>query len=197
VSRGYGSGRHDWALPPTRLVEPDEGPVRHPLRWHAGADLGVLVLRAVLAGAFLGHGAQVMFGVFGGPGLAGFAQFLTVHGFGRAAVLAGLVAVVELGGAVLVLFGLFTQAAAAALLAIMINAVWLRLDTGFFPQPNGAGYELELLLAGMCAALILTGSGRIALDRMFPRLTRPHLTGPPFLLLGVVAAVLIRLLAHG
>lgn len=178
------------------MVEPDEGPVRHPLRWHAGADLGVLLLRVVLAGAFLGHGAQVMFGVFGGPGLAGFAQFLTVHGFERGSLLAGLVAVVELGGAVLVLFGLFTQAAAGALLAIMINAGWLRLDTGFVPQPNVAGYELELVLAGMCAALVLIGSGRIALDRMFPRFTRPQLTGPPFLLLGVVAAVLIRVLTY-
>jgi len=198
VSRGYGSARHELGLEaPTQVTEPTGGRIRYPLRWHAGADLGLLVLRVVLACAFLGHGAQVVFGVLGGPGLAGFAQFLTIHGFAQASLLAGLTGMVELGAALLVLLGLFTPAASAALLAIMINAVWLRLTTGFFPRPNGAGYELEFLLAGMCATLVLTGSGRLALDRLFPRFTRPQRTGPLFLVLGVLAAVLIRAVTHG
>jgi putative oxidoreductase len=92
---------------------------------------------------------------------------------------------------------LFTQASAAALLAVIINAVLLKLGTGFFIRPNGAGYELEFVLAGLTAAVVLTGAGRIALDRMFPLFTRPQVTGVPCLVLGVAVGVAVRILAHG
>ena len=176
---------------------PAGGRPRQPLRWHAGADVGLLILRLVLAAAFLGHGAQVMFGVFGGPGLAGFTQFLTVQGFALGSLLAGITAITELGGGILLLFGLFTPVAAAGLLAVMINAVWLKLGTGFFERPTGAGFELEFVLAGLAAAVVLTGAGRLALDRMFPLFCRPQVTALPCLLLGVGSALLVRFLAHG
>jgi putative oxidoreductase len=138
-----------------------------------------------------------MFGAFGGPGLSGFTQYLTVQGFAQGSLLAGITAIVELGCATLVLVGLFTQASAAALLAVIINAVLLKLGTGFFIRPNGAGYELEFVLAGLTAAVVLTGAGRIALDRMFPLFTRPQVTGAPCLVLGVAVGVAVRILAHG
>ncbi|MDT7564129.1 MAG: putative oxidoreductase [Pseudonocardiales bacterium] len=186
--------------PPT-AIEAEGGrprhPLRHPLRWHHGADLGLLILRLVLAAAFIGHGAQVMFGAFGGPGLAGFGQFLSVQGFGQSSLLAGLTAITEIGGGILVLFGLFTPVAAAGLLAVVINAVWLKWGSGFFVRPNGAGFELEFVLAGMAAAVVLTGGGRLALDRMFPLFCRPQVTGLPCLVLGVGAAILARVVGHG
>ena len=157
----------------------------------------MLILRVVLACAFLGHGAQIMFGTFGGPGLSGFTQYLTVQGFAMSSLLAGITAIVELGCGTLVLVGMFTQASAAALLAIMINAVWLKLGTGFFIRPNGAGYELEFVLAGLTAAVVLAGAGRAALDRIFPLFTRPQVTGVPCLVLGVAVGVVVRILAHG
>lgn len=179
----------------TAEFKPAEGRMRHPLRWHAGADLGLLMLRVVLACAVLGHGAQVLFGLAGGPGLAGFTQFLALHGFANSSLLAMLTGVVEVVGGTCVLLGLFTPIAAAALLGVLINAVWLRLGTGFFIRPNGAGFELEFLLAGLSAALVLTGAGRLAVDRRLPRFTRPHVTGFPCLLLGIGAALLVRALA--
>jgi putative oxidoreductase len=198
VSRAYGSGRRALDLDaPTAAIEAHRGRTRHPLRWHAGADAGILILRVVLACAFLGHGAQIMFGAFGGPGLNGFTQYLTVQGFAMGSLLAGVTAIVELGCGTLVLVGMFTQASAAALLAIMINAVWLKLGTGFFIRPNGAGYELEFVLAGLTAAVVLAGAGRAALDRIFPLFTRPQVTGVPCLVLGVAVGVVVRILAHG
>ena len=167
-----------------------------PARWHAGADLGLVLLRVALAVAVAGQGAQVMFGAFGGPGLSGYAQFLADHGYAQPATLAGLSAIVELGGGVLVLVGLFTPLAAAALVAVLANAAAVAWPGGFFPAPGGPGAETAFVLVALAAALVLTGAGRLALDPMFPILRRPHLVGPPVLLLGLGSAVAVRVLLH-
>jgi putative oxidoreductase len=73
----------------------------------------------------------------------------------------------------------------------------LKWGSGFFVRPNGAGFELEFVLAGMAAAVVLTGGGRLALDRMFPLFCRPQVTGLPCLVLGVGAAILARVVGHG
>lgn len=169
---------------------------RPAVRWHVGADLGLLVLRVVLGMIFLGHGAQKVFGVFGGSGVGGLAEFLAANGFRQASLLAALIAVIELAGGAMVLLGLGTQLAAAGLLALMINAVWLKLDGGLLGG-RGEGYELELALAGMAAAVVLIGAGRIALDRAIPMFRRPLIGSVPCLLVGVGAAVLVRVLLHG
>ncbi|WP_051341337.1 DoxX family protein [Pseudonocardia spinosispora] len=172
------------------------GRVAHQVRWHSGADLGLLVLRVVLGVIFIGHGAQKMFGVFGGPGISGAAAFLATNGFQQSSLLAGLTAVTELGGGAMLVLGAFTPLAAAGLLAIMINAIWLKLPGGFFLAPEGRGYEFELVLAGAATAVVLTGAGRLALDRVLPLFRRSAAIGFPCLVLGVGAAVAARLLLH-
>jgi putative oxidoreductase len=181
---------------PLDLAGPGPERVRHQLRWHAGADLGLLVVRVALGVIFLGHGAQQMFGSFGGPGLDGFGTFLAGNGFQQPAMLAGLTAVVELVGGVLVVIGLLTPLAAAGLLAVMIDAISLKLGGGMFGTRGGGGYELEFALAAMAAALTLTGAGRIALDRLLPFVRRPLASGVPCLVLGVGASVAVLLLLH-
>lgn len=186
--RRHGRARSDWAFDaPTDEFEPVPGRVRHPPRWHAGADLGLLVLRLVLACALLGHGMRALSGT-GGGGLTGFTGGMS---------LARLTGVVDLVGGALVLLGLCTPVAAAVLLGMLVDLVWARLGTGFFPRPDGGGFEPEFLLAGLSATLVLTGAGRLALDRRLPRFTRPHRTALPCLLLGVAVAVLFRYLTVG
>ncbi|MBO0876118.1 MAG: DoxX family protein [Pseudonocardia sp.] len=185
--------------PPTEVLDlsgTSSGRARHSLRWHPGADLGLLVVRVVLGVIFLGHGAQKMFGSFGGPGLGGFGTFLAGNGYQQAPMLAGLTAVTELVGGALVLIGLLTPLAAAGLLAVMINVMCLKFGGGLFGTRGGAGYELELALAGMAATLILAGAGRLALDRLIPLFRRPLMSGVPCLLIAVGAAVAVRLLMH-
>ncbi|WP_084211231.1 DoxX family protein [Pseudonocardia acaciae] len=184
--------------PPTEVLDipGGSGRAKHPLRWHTGADLGLLVVRLVLGVIFMGHGAQKMFGSFGGPGLGGFDAFLAGNGYQQTSMLATVTAATELVGGAFVLIGLLTPLAAAGLLAIMINAIWLKLGAGLFGTRGGPGYELELALAGMATALTLAGAGRIALDRILPGFRRPLVSGLPCLVLGVGAAVAVRLLLH-
>jgi putative oxidoreductase len=157
----------------------------------------LLALRVVLGVVFVGHGAQHLFGTFGGPGMAGFTTYLAQHGFRQAALLAGVNGATELAGGALVLLGLCTPLGAAALLGVMINVVWLKLTGGFFLTPGGQGFEYEFVLGGAALALVFAGGGRIALDRKLPMFRRPSVTATPCLLIGVCAAVAVRILLHG
>ena len=134
---------------------------RRKFGWTAGPDIGLLGLRAVLGGIFVLHGLQKVFGLFGGPGINGFAQSLEKMGYRESVVLAWVTGITELAGGALLVLGLFTPLAAAGLLAIMANVIALQWKGGFF-GPNGV--ELELALAGMAFAALFAGPGRAALD---------------------------------
>lgn len=178
---------------PTTAIDMRGARARAGLRWNTGADLGLLVLRLVLGVIFMAHGAQKMFGSFGGPGIAGFTRSLEEAGFREAGRLAWLTAATELGGGALLVVGLFTPLAAAGLLGIMINVIWMKWSGGFF-LAEGKGYEFELALAGMSAALVFAGAGRTALDRAIPGIRRPFPAGLVCLVIGVAAAVAVHIL---
>ncbi|MDG9715615.1 DoxX family protein [Streptomyces sp. DH24] len=136
-------------------------------------DAGLLIIRVALGLTVAVHGAQKLFGWFGGGGLDGTGQFFTMSGYpaGQAmAVIAGLSE--TLGGLGLAL-GVLTPLAGAAVLGTMINALAVKWGGGFF-APQGVEYEL-LLIAG-AAGLTLTGPGRIAVDRFLPGLRAHRLT---------------------
>jgi putative oxidoreductase len=86
-----------------------------------------------------------------------------------------------------------TPLAAAGLLALMVNAVLLKAGNGFFISgPPGAGaVELEVVLGLAAAAIVLTGSGRIALDNGRTWQRRPAPWGVLFLVVGVAAALAV------
>jgi putative oxidoreductase len=165
--------------PATTLDEPrepfeDDDDERAPFRWTAGPDLGLLVLRLVLGGTFLAHGAMKVFGLFGGPGIDGFARYLDGLGFRESRILAWVTGVTELAGGGLLVLGLFSPLAAAGLLAVMANVLALRWREGFF-APDGV--ELEVMLATMAFALLFAGPGRAALDLNRAWFRHPLLSG--------------------
>ena len=176
----------------------DTRPTRRPLAWNPGTDVGLLLLRIGVGGTFLAHGLQKVFGLWGGPGINGFAQFLESLGFRQALTLAWVTGIGELVGGALVVLGLATPLAAAGLLGIMINVVLLKLGNGFFlGGPDGpGGFEFELVLGLAAAALVLTGPGRIALDNGRAWHRRPASWGVLCLVIGVAAAILIRVLLY-
>ncbi|MDQ3887043.1 MAG: DoxX family protein [Actinomycetota bacterium] len=197
-SSGGGPSTYDTTVLSTSGSPKAAAHPHHPvtqIHWNSGADLGLLILRLVLGGTFLAHGLQKLFGLFGGPGVSGFADGLASYGYRAPNVLALVAGITETAGGALVVLGLFTPLATAALLGIMVNAIWLKYGNGFFVSPNSpGGIELDVLLGGLAAGITLTGPGRLALDKGRVWFRHPVAIGWICLLLGVGAGVLSYLL---
>jgi putative oxidoreductase len=129
-------------------------------------DLALLVLRLVVGLLFVGHGAQKLFGVFGGGGLDGTAGMFDNIGLRPGWLHARAAGTAEFAGGILVALGLFTPFAAAALIAVMTAAVIT------VHAPNGIwntnqGYEFNVVMAAVAFALAGLGAGSWSLDNAF------------------------------
>ena len=123
---------------------------------------GPAVLRLAIGAVFVAHGAQKLFGVWGGGGLAGTAGFFTQLGLTPAYPLAILVALVELAGGLMLILGALTLFAALALAINMAVAIWkVHFAHGFFLP---MGYEYNVALIGALVTLMLTGPGALSVD---------------------------------
>lgn len=134
----------------------------------------LLIVRVFLGVIFVAHGAQKIFGLFGGPGLEGtIAYFRSALGVPPA--LAALAAFTEFFGGLAVFVGLLTRPAALGLIAVMLVAVAkVHWRNGFFLnmslQPGKAhGFEFNWALIGMALALLVGGGGAKSLDRLILR----------------------------
>lgn len=191
----YSTGSSTVGLPPPRGFDEDEQHQSWRIAWHSGADLGLLIMRLVLGCILAAHGAQKVFGWFGGAGLDGFATFLADQGYQQSDALSAAGAFAELVGGLLVILGVFTPLAAAGLLSVMVNAIWPQWDSGLFAE-NG-GFELELALAGLAVGLIFTGPGRISLDNGRAWFRHPVTTAWLCLIAGTAAGVAVYIVYHG
>jgi putative oxidoreductase len=129
-------------------------------------DLALLALRVVVGLLFVGHGAQKLFGVFGGGGLDGTTQMFDNIGLRPGWLHARAAGTAEFLGGGLLALGLFTPFAAAVLIAVMTAAV-LSVHA-----PNGIwntnqGYEFNLVLVAVAFALAGIGAGSWSLDNAF------------------------------
>ncbi|MFH9553615.1 DoxX family membrane protein [Streptomyces sp. NPDC051445] len=125
-------------------------------------DLGLLLLRLGTGGVLAAHGAQKLFGWFGGHGLEGTGQFMESVGYAPGKASATAAGLAEAGGGTLLALGLATPAAGAAAAGAMAGASAVHLPNGFFAQ-NG-GYEHAASLGLAAAGLAITGPGRLSLD---------------------------------
>lgn len=131
-------------------------------------SLGLLLLRLALGWIFIFHGSQKLFGAFDGPGIAGFASHLQGLPLLPPIVWAYMAALGEFVGGVSVLLGLLTRLGAIPIIITMLVAIGtVHGKNGFSLQYMG--YEYNVALIGMAAALVLTGPGLVALDALIFR----------------------------
>ena len=151
-------------------------------------DIGLLLLRLTVGLTLAAHGAQKLFGWFGGPGLDGTGQFFEMIGFlpgRRHALMAGLA---ETAGGLFLALGLLTPVASALLLSVMIAAaVTVHIKKGFFAQ-NG-GYESTLVLGVAAITVAFTGPGSLSLDALFGHYLSGKFWGVAALVVAVLGAV--------
>jgi putative oxidoreductase len=129
-------------------------------------DLAVLILRVAVGALLAAHGAQKLFGAFGGPGLGGTQKIIESLGIRPAWFWALLGGLSEFGGGILTALGFLSPLGPLGILAAMAIAVF-RAHWGKPIWATEGGAEFALTNAAIVIALALAGPGRYSLDAAF------------------------------
>jgi putative oxidoreductase len=135
------------------------------IRDRSAVDWSLLAARVFVGVVFMAHGAQILFGAFGGPGLSAFVKVMGPLGY--------LVAVGEFFGGLGLVLGFLSRFSAASIILIMLGAIGMvHAKVGFFMnwmgnQP-GEGFEYHLLAIGILLPILIAGPGRFAVGRLLP-----------------------------
>lgn len=128
--------------------------------------IALLIARILLGGGLFAHGAQKLFGWFGGYGLKGTGGFFESLGFRPGPMFAAAAGLGEAGGGLLTILGLGGPIGPALIIMVMLVAILtVHLKNGFFASGNG--YELNLMIIGGALALAFAGPGAISIDAAF------------------------------
>ena len=130
---------------------------------------GPTVLRLTLAAVFIAHGAQKLFGIWGGLGALGTAAEFAKAGIEPSYPLALAWGIIQFGGGILLAAGALTRPAAIALSVLMVGGIWKYYANGFFMNwelvpGRGHGTEYYVILLGALLCLMLTGPGALSID---------------------------------
>ena len=129
------------------------------------AGMDTLALRAGAGIVFAAHGAQKLFGWFGGYGLEGTAGWMASIGLEPGLLMAVLAGSAEFFGGLLLIVGLLVRPTALVLAITMVVAiVTVHLQNGLFMANNG--YEFGLALLAISVALVLRGAGSLSADHL-------------------------------
>jgi putative oxidoreductase len=127
--------------------------------------LDTLHLRVGAGAIFAAHGAQKLFGWFGGYGLEGTAGWMTSIGLEPGLLMAAMAGSAEFFGGLLLIVGLLVRPAALILAITMIVAIaTVHLQNGLFMENNG--YEFGLALLAISVGLVFRGAGSLSADRL-------------------------------
>ncbi|MFJ9818449.1 DoxX family protein [Streptomyces sp. NPDC101151] len=133
----------------------------------SAADWGLLLIRLTFGLLMAAHGAQKVFGIFGGDGLTATGQAFAGLGYRPGKLFAVIGGLSELLGGLGLAVGLFTPLAAAALIGVMINAMATVSGAHGLWDTDG-GVEYSVCIAVVALSIAAIGPGRLALDRLFP-----------------------------
>ncbi|WP_141503560.1 DoxX family protein [Paenibacillus luteus] len=127
--------------------------------------LGLLIVRLVVGLLFVGHGAQKLFGWFGGYGPKGTGGWLESIGVKPGVAMAVVAGLMELVGGLLFAAGLLTPLAAVIIVLTMLVAiVKVHGPNGLWATANG--YEYNLVLVAIAIGIALIGAGDYSLDAL-------------------------------
>ena len=126
----------------------------------------LLIARLLLGGTLFAHGAQKLFGWFGGYGVKGTGGFFETLGFRPGPLFAIGAGLGEAGGGILTALGLGGPIGPALIIMVMLVAIFtVHMRNGFW-QSNG-GYELNTMNIAAALALAFVGPGAYSLDAAF------------------------------
>jgi putative oxidoreductase len=152
----------DTGVPAAKRIIPALAPITEALSPYAEP-----MVRVAAGLLLVPHGAQKLFGWFGGHGIVGTGEFFASK-LGLPASVAVLAGLIEFTGGLLLAVGLATRAAAALLAGLMAVAiVHVHLPKGFFWTEGG--YEYPLLWGIVALAFVIRGGGRFSLDALIGR----------------------------
>lgn len=128
-------------------------------------SFSALALRLPLGIIFAAHGAQKLFGWFGGYGLEGTGQWMASIGLEPGVLLAALSGSAEFFGGLFLILGLLTRPTALVLAITMLVAIFsVHISNGLFMSNNG--YEFGLALLAGAVSLLISGGGRASVDSL-------------------------------
>lgn len=131
----------------------------------SNAGLDTLAIRLAAGVIFTAHGAQKLFGWFGGYGLEGTAGWMASIGLEPGYFLALMAGSAEFFGGLFLIFGLLVRPAALVLAVTMLVAIFsVHFENGLFMSNNG--YEFGLSLLAISVALLFRGAGSFSADRI-------------------------------
>jgi putative oxidoreductase len=128
------------------------------------AGYGLTVLRIAVGVIFAAHGSQKLFGLFGGYGLAGTAQWMESIGVTPGYLMASLAGGTEFFAGLALIIGLLVRPAALGLAFLSLVAIFsVHIGNGLFMANNG--YEFALALLAGSIAVLIEGAGKLSADR--------------------------------
>jgi putative oxidoreductase len=136
--------------------------IKNVISTNAGFD--TLAIRLAAGVIFTAHGAQKLFGWFGGYGLEGTAGWMASMGMEPGYLMALMAGSAEFFGGLFLILGLLVRPSAIVLALTMVVAiVTVHLEHGLFMSNNG--YEFALALLAISVGLAVRGAGSLSLDR--------------------------------
>lgn len=129
-------------------------------------DVGLLLIRSMVGVVGVFHGAQKLFGAWGGPGVSGFAGYLETLGVPLPHASAVLASTAEFFGGLLLILGLFPRLAAIPFMATMLVAI-IKVHPDTFS--GAGGMEFPLTIAVVLLGIVFAGGGRYAVGRLLRR----------------------------
>lgn len=134
----------------------------------SNGGFAALVLRVPVGLILAAHGAQKLFGWFGGYGLEGTGQWLASIGLEPGYLMALLAGGAEFFGGLALVLGLLTRPAAVVAAFTMLVAIFaVHIGNGLFMANNG--YEYALTLFAATVVLAIQGAGRFSVDNLLQK----------------------------